>query len=220
MKCNQCGAEAPPQAMFCPQCGAQLTSASADDAPSVGAAKIRPSGPPGTAHDVSEQELWSGAYSPKAMAGAFICVTVLLIAGLVVAYLTWPDAMLSVGIAALLVFIYLGILSSYRRMSVHYRLTNQRLLREMGVLTRTDDRVLVVDIDDIKVEQGFLERMFDLGTIILDVRDDSTKEERKDEEGRGVLKMLGIENPRHVADLIDEARRAERSRRGVYMMNA
>jgi hypothetical protein len=32
--------------------------------------------------------------------------------------------------------------------------------------------------------------------------------------------MLGIENPRHVADLIDEARRAERSRRGVYMMNA
>ena len=32
--------------------------------------------------------------------------------------------------------------------------------------------------------------------------------------------MRGIENPRQVGDLIDEARRAERSRRGVYMMNA
>jgi membrane protein YdbS with pleckstrin-like domain len=220
MKCNQCGADAPAQAVFCPQCGAELNRGSADDAPPTGAAKIRPSGPPGTAHDVSEQELWSGAYSRKALAGAFIGVAFLLIAGLVVADYTWPDAMLAVAIAALLVFIYLGFLSSYRRMSVHYRLTNQRLLRDMGVLTRTDDRVLVVDIDDIKVEQGVIERILNLGTIVLLVRDESTKDDRKDETGRGVLNMFGIEDPHHVADLIDEARRAERSRRGVYMMNA
>jgi hypothetical protein len=34
------------------------------------------------------------------------------------------------------------------------------------------------------------------------------------------LLMLGIENPRHVADLIDQARRTERNRRGLYTMDA
>jgi membrane protein YdbS with pleckstrin-like domain len=220
MRCNQCGAEAPAQAAFCPQCGAQLGRAGTDVGRSAGVAKIRPSGPPGTAHDVSEQDLWSGAYSPKAMAGAFICATLLAIAGMVAASFAGPAGWTAVAIGALVVFGYLGLQLLYRHMSVRYRLTTQRLLREIGILSRTDDRILVVDIDDIKVEQGPIERLFNLGTIVLVVKDESTKDEIQEVDGKGVMKMIGIENPRHVADLIDEARRAERSRRGVYMMNA
>lgn len=216
MTCNQCGAAAPPGAVFCPQCGAQIAA----EVRSARAAKVRPSGPPGTAHDVSETDLWSGGYSPKAMTGPFVGAALLVVAGMIGSSFAGPAGWTAVAVGAVVVFVYLGLLLLYRQMAVRYRLTNQRLLREVGILTRTDDRVLVVDIDDIKVEQGLFERMFNLGTIILAVRDETTKEERTDEDGRGILRMIGIENPRHVADLIDEARRAERSRRGVYMMNA
>jgi len=164
--------------------------------------------------------LWSGGYSPKAMTGPFVGAALLVVAGMIGSSFAGPAGWTAVAVGAVVVFVYLGLLLLYRQMAVRYRLTNQRLLREVGILTRTDDRVLVVDIDDIKVEQGLFERMFNLGTIILAVRDETTKEERTDEDGRGILRMIGIENPRHVADLIDEARRAERSRRGVYMMNA
>jgi len=52
--------------------------------------------------------------------------------------------------------------------------------------------------------------MFNLGTSRLKVKDETTPE----------LAMLGIENPRHVADLIDHSRRTERNRRGLYTMDA
>jgi hypothetical protein len=80
----------------------------------------------------------------------------------------------------------------------------------------------LVDVDDITVHQGLVERMFNLGTITLRTTDETSKEESPDRDapGKGIIKMAGIENPREVGDLIDESRRAERTRRGVYMMNA
>src|SRR3954447_10361350 len=101
MKCNQCGAEAPSEAAFCPKCGAQLGRVGTSDDPPVGATKIRPSGPPGTAHDVSEQDLWIGAYSPKAMTGAFIGAALLVIAGAVGASFTGPAGWTALGIGAI-----------------------------------------------------------------------------------------------------------------------
>lgn len=219
MKCNQCGANAPTKAAFCPQCGAQLSRASADGDRSASAAKIRPSGPPGTAHDVSEQDLWTGRYSPKAMTGPFLGALLLAIACFVGASYVDPKAWIAVAIGVVVVFAYLLLLLIYRQMSVRYRLTNQRLLREVGILSRTDDRILVIDIDDITVKQSLIERMFNLGTILIVANDESSREEEADRVKKDVV-MLGIEDPRRVADLIDEARRAERSRRGVYMMNA
>ena len=56
--------------------------------------------------------------------------------------------------------------------------------------------------------------MLNVGTIVLNTSDETT------ERPEGLLTMRGIENPRQVADLIDEARRTERNRRGLYMMNA
>jgi hypothetical protein len=52
--------------------------------------------------------------------------------------------------------------------------------------------------------------MFGLGTIELNTKDKTTP----------VVNMLGIENPRQVADMIDECRRTERNRRGLYTMDA
>jgi membrane protein YdbS with pleckstrin-like domain len=219
MKCTQCGAVAPAKAAFCPQCGAQLGRAGTDGGRPTGAAKIRPSGPPGTAHDVSEQDLWTGRYSPKAMTAPFLGALLLAIIGFVGASYVDPRAWMAVAVGAVVVFVYLLLLLLYRQMSIRYRLTNQRLLREIGILGRTDDRILVIDIDDITVKQTVIERMFNLGTILIVANDESAKEDEAGGAKKDIV-MLGIESPRRVADLIDEARRAERSRRGVYMMNA
>jgi membrane protein YdbS with pleckstrin-like domain len=121
-------------------------------------------------------------------------------------------------------FAYLGIELLFRRMAIRYRLTSQRLIIERGVLGRTNDRVLVVEIDDLSVKQGAFERMFNVGSVVLDTKDkntlDGTTPNSAVRAGEGILTMSGIENPSYVADLIDKARHAERARRGLYMVNA
>jgi membrane protein YdbS with pleckstrin-like domain len=222
MICPRCGANAPANAAFCPQCGAQLASA-------AGASGTRPAKAAGIAPaagrpvaDVPEEELWSGAYSPKAMSGWYIVALVLGVVGMVVASNVDPNAWMAVAIGMLIIFGCIGVYSVYKRMSERFQLTSHRFVIQRGVLSRTDNRILLVDVDDITVHQGIVERMFNLGTVTLRTIDETTKEESPDRgtSGRGVVIMRGIENPREVGDLIDESRRAERTRRGVYMMNA
>ena len=213
MKCNDCGEQVPADAAFCPKCGVQVRAASRPAAPAerTGAAKVRPA----TKADTPEEELWSGRYSPQAMTGSFIGAGLLFVAAMIGASFIGPLGWMGVTIGAVVVFGYLGLLLVYRRLSTHYRLTTQRLLRDRGVLSRTGDHLLVVNIDDVTVTQGLFERMFNVGTIILHTKDKTTEQ-----EGEGVMTMIGIENPRRVADMIDEVRRTERNRRGLYTMDA
>jgi uncharacterized membrane protein YdbT with pleckstrin-like domain len=179
--------------------------------------------PPGV-HDLPEEELWTGGYSPKAMTGNFILAAIVSAAAIIGGTFFPPFGWLvGVGVAVLL-FLYLASVLFFRHMAVSYRLTSQRLIIERGVLGRTNDRVLVVEIDDLSVKQGALERMFNVGSIILDTKDKTTLDgvspSSLKTSGEGILTMNGIENPSHVADLIDEARHAERARRGLYTVNA
>ena len=222
MICNNCGADTPEKAAFCPQCGAQLGRAGGSSGSQpVKAARIEPAGGRASA-DVPEEELWSGAYSPKAMTGWYLVAIVLGVVGIVVASKVDPNGWRAVAVVLLIVFGCLALYSVYKRMSEHYRLTTHRFVIQKGLLSRTDNRILLVDIDDITVHQGIVERMFNLGTVTLRTTDETTKEESPDRDtpGKGIVTMAGIENPREVGDLIDESRRAERTRRGVYMMNA
>jgi len=222
MTCSQCGAEVPAQAAFCPQCGAQVDRAGAAGGRPAAAARIQPGVAQGTARDVPEEELWSGSYSPKAMTGWYILVIIVMIAAMFVASTIDPNAWIFVAVGTLIVLAVMTIYSLYKKMSIHYRLTTHRFVIQEGLLSKTDNRILLVDVDDIAVRQGMVERMFNLGTITLRTSDESTREESpdKDDPGKGIVQMNGIENPRQVADMIDESRRAERTRRGVYMMNA
>ncbi len=209
MICNKCGVDTPEKAAFCPQCGEQLgRPGGATESRPAKAAQIEPAGR--RLADVPEEELWTGAYSPKAMTSAFVGAALLTIAGMVIASFVGPAGWAAVGIGAIVIFGYLVLSMFYQRLSVHYRLTTHRLVIQRGILSKTDDRILLVDINDITVRQGLIDRMLAIGTVILNTSDDTSP----------VLTMRGIENPRQVGDMIDEARRAERSRRGLYMMNA
>ena len=229
MKCQQCRADVDPNAAYCHQCGARLIK----DEPLFGTepedpvssfppntaestlAQANPAGPsmPDAARlggavrrDAPEEKLWRGSYSPKAMVGFWILDGLIGIA-CVAAAVMFPQYWWA-ALAVMLAFsAYLALQLGYRRLSVSYRLTSQRLLHQHGLLSRTTDRIEVIDMDDVTCVQGPIERMLGVGSIRISSSDRSHPE----------LWLRGIEDAQHVALLIDDARRAERLRRGLHI---
>lgn len=220
MKCPKCEAEVDDQALFCPQCGVRLAGEpEPSEAPSAGP---DPNAPPrerflaaaaekqtGPDEDDAEDDLWEGSYDKMAMLGTWITGAALtigvpvagLLGGLPGGYWKW------VVLGVLFMWGVLIGLYFYRRLSVHYTLTSQRLVHESGLLWRQTDRVELIDIDDVTFRQDPVQRMIGIGTIVVSSSD------RTDPE----LKLLGIASARSVADTIDDARRRERRRRGLHI---
>jgi uncharacterized membrane protein YdbT with pleckstrin-like domain len=157
----------------------------------------------------AEEALWTGTYSPKAMVGPFLGAAVLTVLGMIFATLAGPAGWAAVGIGALIVWGALAMVLLYRRLTVRYRLSTFRFFHDTGLLSRTGNRVEVIDIDDVTVHQGLIERLFGVGTISIRSSDTTHPE----------LSLPGIDDAQQVADLIDGTRRAERQRRGMFMEN-
>jgi membrane protein YdbS with pleckstrin-like domain len=209
MKCAACGQETPEGSAFCSGCGAPLTGAAPNPAQPAAAAILQPRAR-GPATPTNEETLWSGSYSIKAMIGWIIGAALLSIAGVVVAIImARPLVSAGIGIAVLVLWVIIGLNALYRRMSISYQLTSFRLFHEAGILRRTRDRIEVIDIDDVTLQQGFVERMLNVGSIYI----------RSSDTTNPNLSMIGIDNARQVTDLIDNTRRAERQRRGIFMEN-
>jgi membrane protein YdbS with pleckstrin-like domain len=212
MKCQQCGVEVAAESVFCQKCGARLPGGPAPGGkgdPSQPTQAGQPSSPGQFRRpiaDVAEEILWEGGYSPKAVAGSAFALGVLTLAMFVGAIFLSGTAWwwTPLALAGALWLVLLAQLVA-RRISVHYKLTNQRFFHEKGVLRRVTNRVEVIDIDDVGFEQGIIDRMMGVGRIKI------TSSDRTDPE----LWIDGIENVQQVAGLLDSARRAESLRRGV-----
>ena len=76
--------------------------------------------------------------------------------------------------------------------SHHYRVSNQRILLESGVLSKRIDEVDMRTVEDIEFQQGVLERMLGIGEIAIIAAD----------KRMGRFRLLGVENPRDVRELI------------------
>jgi hypothetical protein len=211
MQCKKCGRDAPAESAFCPHCGTQIGSAAAEPAADSGAGGPQrfKGASQGRGTPPTEEVLWSGTYSPKAMLGAFLGAAILTVLGMIIATLAGPVGWVAVGIGALVVWGALALVLLYRRLTVGYRLTTFRFFHDTGLLSRTGNRVEVIDIDDVTVHQGLIERMFGVGTILVRSSDTTDPE----------LSLPGIDDAKRVADLIDGTRRAERQRRGMFMEN-
>lgn len=198
MKCGNCGVEVVEQSVFCHKCGQRIGQ---------GAKALSPQSGGSVATSDSDTVVWEGNYSPKALYGVCLaCLAIslaLVIGGFLFFAPAWPLAVL----AAVLVWLWpLGLLG-YRKLAVHYRLTPQRFIHERGVLKRVTDRIEVIDMDDISFEQGILERLLGVGTLKI------TSSDRTHPK----LVLPGIDDVGRVATVFDDARRAERNRRGVYI---
>jgi len=231
MKCQTCGAEIEASATFCHVCGARLDQqepgqrgapaattapaavtpaaapAATDEARERSAAVFQPKrAESGTA---TEEEIWEGGYSPKAMIGAWVTSGVITVALIVAGFIfaLEPVYWLAIGGAIVLLWGFHLARLAYRRLGIHYRLTSRRFFHEEGILRRVTNRIEAIDIDDVTAEQGFFERMVGVGTIHI-ISSDRTHPE---------LVMPGIDDVKRIAQRIDEVRRAERERRGVYI---
>jgi membrane protein YdbS with pleckstrin-like domain len=236
-KCTICDAVLPADALYCAKCGAKVNRAG-DIGPPPGAkpfvgnnlsgdsnagghnpgdgdASVPPErvrthqagGPRRT--DSPEEEVWTGTYSPKAMATAIVgggLLTIAILVGWIIfrESITWWWMPL---IGIVLIWVLIGGQLLYRMYSVRYRLTNQRFFHEKGILRRVVDRIEVIDLDDITYIQNILDRMLNIGTIKI------TSSDRTHPE----LVLRGIDNVKDVAAKIDAARRAERIRRGLHI---
>ena len=109
--------------------------------------------------------------------------------------------------AVVLLWIALYLWLLYRQFSMNYRLTSQRFIHESGILRRVTDRIEVIDMDDITLEQGPIDQLLGVGTIKV------TSSDRTHPE----FWLYGIERAGEVATMIDDARRAERQRRGLHI---
>jgi len=222
MKCHVCGAEVVAGASFCPQCGGKVPlsdSSGAQPSASLGSAGVgsKATGEPKQAAtnvaaplgrrrvtDVPEETLWEGGYTPKAMLGTFIVCGIISLA-LVIAAMVFPVFWIVAAGLVLIIWLMAMFQFATRRLGVHYKLTNQMFYHQKGILTRTTDRIEVIDIDDVTWSQGLIERMVNVGTCEIRSRDITNPK----------FWLRGIENVEQVAQLVDKARRAERLRRGV-----
>ncbi len=221
MQCYQCGEHVLAEAIFCHRCGARLDT---EGGATVGSAPAEPEQPHpavpasdserpaagGRDDQETEQTLWEGGYSSKAMFGRWF-VTLVATFGLIVGgvFIWRGDVWLAIAAAIVLLWAYQSLVLIARRSGVHYRLTNQRFIHELGVLRRVTDRIDLIDVSDITFEQGVIDRLMGVGIIHIVSKDPSHPE----------LTLKGIEGVGYVAGLIDKTFRAERRRRGLVLEN-
>ncbi len=160
--------------------------------------------------DDVEVAIWKGGYSPKAMITVWVgagVLTVIAIVGMVWFFDMELTGWLYFLLAILAVWGCLFLRLLYLRLDIHYELTSQRFVHELGILRRVTDRIEVIDIDDVEFEQNLIDRIVGVGKIRLVTSDRSHQE----------LELVGIDNVKDVANKIDNARRKERVRRGLHI---
>ena len=167
---------------------------------------------PADPKDIEEKELWSGGYSGKAMFGSWLVAALVTVGMLVAMFLIGalysnPSAWYAFLIFTALIWVILLVMLAYQKLGHRYVLSNQRLKHRDGILVQTMNRVELIDVDDVMYKQGPIQLLLNVGDITVKSSDVS----------HPVLVIKGIANVRKVADLIDDARRDERRRRGVFV---
>ncbi len=114
----------------------------------------------------------------------------------------WLVTILTLGLAALYY--------ATRAKSAHYKLTNQRIVVETGILSKRLDQIDIYRINDYIVERPFGQRLVGTGNIILSALDRSTPE----------MRIFGLKTD--VTALYEKLRRAteeQKARRGVRVLD-
>jgi Bacterial PH domain len=198
MRCPACGMRCDQRANFCGHCGARLE---------VSLETNPPGGIDGRAAD-DENELWSGGYSWR---GGYREWLVALLIGIVLSVvrmqnpelLTLPRFFGAIAIVVLMV----AALVTYRTINERFILTDQRLIHRQGFFFWRTDRIELIDIDDLRFEDNVLERILDVGNIVVISSDKSHPK----------LVLRGIAQAGKVYDLLETVRRDERLRRGLFV---
>jgi uncharacterized membrane protein YdbT with pleckstrin-like domain len=202
--CPDCGRDVSTMATACPHCGR----------PSP--AGMTPLGPT-PVPPAREQTLWQGSPSATLLAGHILGIIAVLFAIPALAYFfanTMQDQTRSGGIktfglvaTGILVTIQLLVLivAWIQLRGTKYTITNQRVLVEQGVFSKTVDEIDLRYVDDSAFTQTFLDRILGIGNVTL-VSSDKTSP-------RYVLRS--IKDPRGVREII-RAEAYQNSQRQIF----
>lgn len=155
----------------------------------------------------TEQTLWQGGYSAKAMGGVWVSAAIASVALIVVALLYEALPPLIALAIVVAIWIIAALVYAVRRLGIHYELTTQRFIHQHGILSRRTERIEVIEMEDISFYQGPIQRILGIGTI------DITSTDRSHPH----LIMPGIAEVKTVAGLMDDVRRRERKRRSLHI---
>lgn len=163
--------------------------------------------------------VWTGSgYSGKAMRFQFICAWLFAVPFVVLGIYLHGKEVMPTGtwlwvvwglllLLPALLLCYLSCVYIYRVWTISYRLTEHRFYHEEGFFNRVRDVIEIIDVDDLKLEQSLIDRLINggVGTVIIESNDATHPK----------LPLYGLENPEKVFDAIDEARRKQRTERGL-----
>jgi len=191
MSCTKCGAPVPSGSAYCNKCGAPISA--------VQAPAAHPMEPPHPPAQEPEQELWKGRFSGKSQGHWWLLWFISMPALVYLWFRIPPDVQkkpfalwIFVALAALPVLLLLWTFM-VEKLSTRYRLTNYRLFKETGILSREINEIELFRVDDVSVRQNLLQRIFNVGVITVFAPHDQTDPR---------LELLGIENPIEVKEMI------------------
>lgn len=147
---------------------------------------------------VQEVDVWWGGYASRTMLPGFVLTGVLTLGIGAVAGLLWyivgvPAQVARYGAYVLVVTVWLdrAFRLAYRSISVTYRLTTRRLLRDRGFFRPADGQIELTRVVDVRVEQGGLERLVGVGR--LQIITDNANEP---------MILAGVKEPEYIASKI------------------
>jgi len=160
---------------------------------------------PADATGGAEQELWIGRTSWKHFTGR---ITFWLVVNIVAATLLISNRPL--GNALQWTLIVFGVMTLvvfgsilWSVLSQRLKVTSQRLIIERGILSQTIDQLELMRVDDLRIHKSLMDRLLGLGTIEIISTTDATHPE---------IRMVGIESPDDVGELVRARMRAMRQR--------
>jgi len=215
--CPECASQVSPAATSCPHCGFPLAHPG-QAAVAVAAAAGAATGAPAPA---AEQVSWEGAPSLRALAVDAIATGLFALAVTVAVTLAYgPLLRLIAGFsraaaalvaeerdgfqlaAVLFVVTVVGLRVArlvWRGLALRshrYRLSNQRLLVETGVLSKTINELDMRTVDDVTLQQTAVQRLVGVGEIGI------VSSELGSGRPRIRLTLMGIRDPRTIRELV------------------
>jgi uncharacterized membrane protein YdbT with pleckstrin-like domain len=186
--CPDCGRDVSTLAASCPHCGRPMS-------PSTFAAPA--------AVPTAEETLWTGTPSWRVLIGKVAAMILTLIVIPVAIYVdshtSGSGSITKIGWYAtglLLLIQLVGFLFAMLRLqSALYTVSNQRVLIEQGILSKSLSEIDLRSIDDTQFFQSFIDRLLGIGNVTLVSSDKALP----------VTVLRGIHNPRNVRETIRAA---------------
>ncbi len=204
--CPDCGRDVSPLATACPHCGRPSPSGfAAPAAPAAGAPAL------------TEETLWKGSPSWRVLIAkvAMMVLTIFVIPlaarfiSSLTADLELSSKIMKIGwwlMALVLLYQIVAFLFALMRLqSTLYTVTNQRILFEQGILSKSLSEIDLRSLDDTQFFQSFTDRILGIGNVTL-VSSDKTLP---------VTVLRGVHDPRNLREII-RSRAYQVSQRQVF----